>query len=767
MPNPQTFTETARELQGLASRYHRFYEHPEEFLKDIAGLGKERLRRYLDATEDAVTRVVSGTEQINPVNFLRRVIVTRLVEGRSVALEDIEKIQRRIEDRDADYFINYPEYLDVIAAQKEYKRSPFSSWSAFSVLFYVDYHFHSARVKELLKQIALVLRSELQLEHCDFHVAGFNYNQNFGTDRCWIAIYPEALGDFKDAYQIFFAVEPDGFQYGIVNGSYVEEADETEYPTELPTLERVVSFCRQKLPLFIEWNQQLLGETVETRPDDDPLNLILYGPPGTGKTYSVQRMAVEIIEGGTSDMPDQEVATRFHRHRDERRVEFVTFHPSYSYEEFVEGFRYDPEVGIPILRDGVFKQLAERAINPHQRPYVSEGAQIWKVSLGGQSDAHIFERSIKNSEIAIGWFPDCDLTGMNEEQIRQLFEERDQGGETNNIRSVNSLVNEIREGDYVAVLKDQRTIRAIGVVKGEYDYKDKYSDYPHTRPVDWLDKREHDIYEMNGSKYIGSPTIYRLSRTSLQDFVTLLPDQNPASEPYVLIIDEINRGNLSRIFGELITLLEPDKRKGAPNELSVRLPYSQQQFSVPRNLYVIGTMNTADRSIALLDVALRRRFDFMEMMPQVEVIRDSLSALTEGESDQDDPDGVELSPEQVELICSVFQILNRRITVLMDRDHQIGHSYFLGVRSMTDLHQVLYHRVFPLLQEYFYNDRERLTRLLGRREPNMGRGFVAVLDDEYRGAFTGEDVLIDEMPWEFHRYQVGELEDALQATFVG
>jgi DNA polymerase III delta prime subunit len=766
MPNSQIFTDAAKELQVLAVRYHRFYERPETFLIDIAGLGKQKLQQYLDATKDAVTRVVSGTEQINPVNFLRRVIVTRLVDGLPVTIDDIKKIQQRIEERDTDYFIDYPEYLDVIAAQKEYKRSPFSSWSAFSVLFYIDYHFHSTRVKELLKQIALSLRSELQLENCDYHVAGFSYNQNFGTDRCWIAIYPEELGDFKAAYQIFFSVEPDGFQYGIVNGSYVEEAEEVEYPTELPPFNQVVTFCRDKLPLFFEWNQQLQDDTSEGRAADDPLNLILYGPPGTGKTFSVQRKAVEIIEGGRPDLSDQEVASRFHKYRDERRVEFVTFHPSYSYEEFIEGFRYDLESKIPVLHDGVFKQLAERAINPHQRPDVAEGAQIWKVSLGGQADAHIFERSMKNNEIAIGWFPDRDLTGMNEEQIRQLFQEQNQGGETNNIRSVNSLVNEIREGDYIAVLKDQRTIRAIGVVTGEYRYRDKYTDYPHTRPVDWLDQREQDIYEMNGSKYIGSPTIYRLNRTSLQDFVTLLPEQSPTSEPYVLIIDEINRGNLSRIFGELITLLEPDKRKGAPNEMTVRLPYSQHTFSVPGNLYLIGTMNTADRSIALLDVALRRRFDFIEKMPQVDVIRDSLSSMAEEDAEQDDTGAVELSPEQVELICEMFQSLNRRITVLMDRDHQIGHSYFLGVRSMTDLHNVLYHRVFPLLQEYFYNDRERLTKLLGRWEPKTGRGFVAAMDDEYRSAFTGEDIVIDEMPWEFHRYQVGELEDALQATFV-
>ena len=212
-------------------------------------------------------------------------------------------------------------------------------------------------------------------------------------------------------------------------------------------------------------------------------------------------------------------------------------------------------------------------------------------------------------------------------------------------------------------------------------------------------------------------------------------------------------------YRTLITLLEPDKRRGAQNELSVRLPYSQRLFTVPPNLYVVGTMNTADRSIALIDVALRRRFEFEEMMPDVEVIRDRLSAAADGQA------GIELSAEQVDLVCRVFEVLNRRITVLLDRDHQIGHSYFLGAISMDRLHQVLYRRVFPLLQEYFYNDRERLQRLLGAYNATAQKGFVATLDSEYQGVF-GEKVLDEDMPWEFHRYTIGELEAALRNTFV-
>lgn len=165
--------------------------------------------------------------------------------------------------------------------------------------------------------------------------------------------------------------------------------------------------------------------------------------------------------------------------------------------------------------------------------------------------------------------------------------------------------------------------------------------------------------------------------------------ENDESKNYVMIIDEINRGNVANIFGELISLIEDDKRLGASEELRAELPYSHDVFSVPKNVYIIGTMNTADRSVEALDSALRRRFTFKEMMPKAELV-----------------------PEENN-VRNIFEIINQRIEVLKDREHQIGHSYFMGVKNNEDLKAVFYDKIIPLLQEYFYGDYEKIQLVLG------------------------------------------------------
>lgn len=219
---------------------------------------------------------------------------------------------------------------------------------------------------------------------------------------------------------------------------------------------------------------------------------------------------------------------------------------------------------------------------------------------------------------------------------------------------------------------------------------------------------------------------------------------------FVLVIDEINRANIARVFGELITLLEPDKRLGNPNELRVQLPSSKEWFGVPPNLHVLGTMNTADRSIALMDVALRRRFTFEEMMPDVGALNDTLAEANVNEDVR-------------KLVVAVFTKLNERLRYLYDREHQIGHAYFLGVRSLADLRAVFANRILPLLQEYFFGQWDKVALALGYpikadgapkdlRDAAHAQGTFLITQklDEKSVLGFDHDEYVDQVAWDIH-----------------
>ena len=190
----------------------------------------------------------------------------------------------------------------------------------------------------------------------------------------------------------------------------------------------------------------------------------------------------------------------------------------------------------------------------------------------------------------------------------------------------------------------------------------------------------------------------------------------------MFIIDEINRGNISKIFGELITVIEPSKRLGMPEEVKVRLAYSQEPFGVPNNVYIVGTMNTADRSIALLDTAIRRRFDFVEMLPQPELFHDT---YVEGVS-----------------IEQLLTVINKRVEILCDREHTIGHAYFMSLKedpSIQRLGSIFKNSIVPLLQEYFYGDYQKIRWVLGDYNKEPEEQFVKALAIDYKKTF-GENV---------------------------
>lgn len=213
-------------------------------------------------------------------------------------------------------------------------------------------------------------------------------------------------------------------------------------------------------------------------------------------------------------------------------------------------------------------------------------------------------------------------------------------------------------------------------------------------------------------------------------FLELCIEAQHSDLPYVLIIDEINRGNIARIFGELITLIEPSKRQGMDEALSVRLPYSKQVFAVPANLHLIGTMNTADRSLAAMDVALRRRFRFIEMPPQPQLLDAVIDNVPLGE---------------------LLGTINDRIEVLLGRDHLIGHAYLMGVTDLPSLADAFRLRILPLLQEYFFEDWQRIAWVLNDGVKPEGERFLRQRDLQLGRLFAPDVQLApDSARWYIH-----------------
>ena len=415
-------------------------------------------------------------------------------------------------------------------------------------------------------------------------------------------------------------------------------------------------------------------------------NLILYGPPGTGKTYNSAIYAVAICDGKSVDeLADYDaVMTRYNELKKAGRIAFTTFHQSYGYEEFIEGIKPivdDEATDISYtIESGVFKKFCDVAETPENME-IDYNAQVWFVRLNGVGKNDLKEECFKEGTIRFSW-----------ENINDSYKK---------------WFNMMSPGDYVVSYNGANVnIDGIGIIEDrEPFYDDQKSSFKWTRKVKWLvTDIVENIRELNGGKYLPNFEITKLNRVRISELLELVSKHGGYAgkkneKPYVFIIDEINRGNISKIFGELITLIESTKRAGMKEAASAILPYSGKTFSVPSNVYILGTMNTADRSIALMDTALRRRFQFIEMMPDSDVLR-------------------EIHADKVEDldIAAMLDKINERITFLYDREHTIGHAFFTELKddaSLERLQSIFEKSVIPLLQEYFYEDYQKIQLVLG------------------------------------------------------
>lgn len=437
-----------------------------------------------------------------------------------------------------------------------------------------------------------------------------------------------------------------------------------------------------------ETNSTFSQAEANTMKHPHPLNTILYGPPGTGKTYNTSHYAVAIIEGESVEVvkseDHEEVKNRFDEYRDNGQIEMVTFHQNYAYEDFIEGIRpvldEDGEGDVQYkLRKGVLKEISDWATE----------------SMRKAEDIDELLQAFANSV--------QEVTKTGEE-----FKLVSEGDESKSGATITEVSWE-KEGIF-------KSFQLGGSVTDPHLLSKEVIEEHYSRFCTEEGFEAEDIKSIRTGKPHGLAWWHFLLFKRIQEFHARWKEE--VVKNYVLIIDEINRGNIAKIFGELITLIEESRRLGSKEATEVTLPYSGESFGVPNNLYIIGTMNTADRSIALLDTALRRRFEFEEMMPDPALLPDASTNI----------DGVNCR--------DLLEKMNERIRVLLDREHQIGHTYFLGLKDMDALKKAFQNKIIPLLQEYFYDNWENIDLVLNQN------GFINAKDID-SGLFKKSE-LIDE-----------------------
>ncbi len=562
----------------------------------------------------------------------------------------------------------------------------------------------------------------------------------------------------------------------IADTEWYELKKEERFQYKLQAGIRRVQNQETKNKIINIWNNRFKKEIIKVK-NDMELNTILYGPPGTGKTYNTINKALEIIGFDTSNKSRQEIKDAFDKYVNVGQIVFTTFHQSMSYEDFIEGIKPETKDDKVLykVKDGIFKTIANKAFGSfiandnnkenytsptfdqlHSeflesiKPFEGKEEYIFKtiynhdiklVEINGSTIVVMFRwQDVKKSTPAIQRF------AVTKEKLKLLFE----GGI--NPHTVKSLKKEF------APFMQHNLSVFYAVYKKFYEFIESKTESKSIDEVEVFDDYSfEEIFED-----------WQLQNTGEKE------EAIQTAKKYLLIIDEINRGNVSQIFGELITLIEDDKRIGCKEQLLITLPYSKKQFGVPSNLYIIGTMNTADRSVEALDTALRRRFIFEEMMPNIELLKpqrmlwqlwwdyadvqwseepyktkaDGLYKLLGIESDFDPAeelwqkmkkegkresqisyfDTVEFAGINLQ---TLLETINKRIAVLLSRDNLIGHSYFISVKSVAELKTAFQNKIIPLLQEYFFGDYGKIGLVLGSE-------FVEIMEDE-----TAEDLFAD------------------------
>jgi 5-methylcytosine-specific restriction enzyme B len=400
-------------------------------------------------------------------------------------------------------------------------------------------------------------------------------------------------------------------------------------------------------------------------------NVLLYGPPGVGKTYWVRRFAESFLTpqlAAPTAAPEQRTAL----------LQGLKWYEAIAVAMSLEGdkrqFKVSDLQRHELIQDYARLKSSQRLSNAlWAQMQIHTGPNSVTVKYSNRSEPFLFDKNERSE-----WF----LTHGGREYVEENL------------------------GDVLAQLRNPRA----SSLKVE-DFSEFVTFHQSFAYEEFVEGLKPVADEAGGVGYEVVAGVFKRICARARAAWEASREDTPK---YLLVVDEINRANIAKVLGELITLIEDDKRLGRENELTVTLPYSGERFGVPPNLYILGTMNTADRSIALLDLALRRRFTFVEMEPEPSNVEPASAA------------GVDLR--------ALLAGLNERVAALLDRDHRVGHSYFMNIRDEAALRFAWYARVVPLLQEYFYNDGERLLAVLGPRfvrRAKVSRATAAALGELY------------------------------------
>ena len=575
----------------------------------------------------------------------------------------------------------------------QYDTNILQTWKDFSILYVFFFNPIKNIVNEYLEDIGnyFIENSGKKLK---LKTTNFDGTRNLGDVGCWIALYNPKYNSQSDGIQYFMNFYDNNTTYGTYHHETKKDIDRKEYDIENldeNTIQSIIIDLRNQLNTILEnenaGKDYMTNETKQTQ----PLNQILYGSPGTGKTYNTINKAIEIIENRVLNdeelKPENRKALKdkFEEYKKARQIEFVTFHQSYGYEEFIEGIKAETN-GENItyeVKAGIFKELSNRANKNIEQ---SKENIIIKKEFDVVFKEKILDKLLDNDKLEIK----MKKSSFYIKEVDETHISFDKSG---------------GESQHVLLIKNLKLMYEQG---------------------------ENKIIMGGLSQYYNPLLEYLFENSEIKN------EEKEPLKNYILIIDEINRGNISKIFGELITLIEPSKRIGADEEIKVKLPYSGKEFGVPQNLYIIGTMNTADRSIAPIDTALRRRFVFEEMAPNPSLLNSIIvKENTKLELDK------------------LLEAINTRIEYLYDRDHTIGHAYLIDVKNLDDLKFAFKNKIIPLLAEYFYEDWENIDLVLNQNGfiiPNTeNKSYLSKkIEDKIRNKITYK---VSDKNWEVENFQ--------------